>query len=102
MKKLERLKKPERDRAWSFWGAAGTGLGVALILNHVEVTIDSIRFGLEGGLEVFGLVAGIVLIVLGSLALALVSQQRKIGLAATGLVKFAINRGLVKSNSTPR
>ena len=85
MKRLKHFRKPERDRAYSFWGPAGTGLGVALVLGNVAVSADSISFGLEGGLAVRSLVLGIVLIALGSLALALITKERKVGLAATGL-----------------
>jgi len=85
MKKLRDFRNPKRDRALSFWGPAGIALGVILILNNVKIAAESISFELKGGLEMFNLVAGIVLIVLGLLVLLLITQEKKIALARVGL-----------------
>ena len=86
MKKLRDFRKPERDRALSFWGPAGIAVGIILILNNVQINGECISFELKAGIEMFNLVAGIVLIVLGLLALLLIAQEKKVALANVGLM----------------
>lgn len=86
MKKLRDYRNPRNDRRLSFWGPAGIALGVTLILLDAQITTESINFALKAPLEVFNLAAGIILIVvLGLLALYLISQDRKVALARVGL-----------------
>lgn len=85
MKKLRGFKKPEHDRALSFWGPAGIAVGIILILNDVLISAGSISFELKLGIEIFNLVLGIVLIVLACLALLLITQEQKVALARVGL-----------------
>jgi hypothetical protein len=85
MKKLRDFKRPERDRVLQFWGPVGIAVGITLLLLNVQVTAATINFELKVGLEAFNLVAGIVLIVLGLLALLLITQGEKIALARVGL-----------------
>ena len=86
MKKLRDFRKPERDRALSFWGPAGIAVGIILILNNVQINRECISFELKAGIEMFNLVAGIVLIVLGLLALLLIAQEKKVALANVALM----------------
>lgn len=86
MKKLRDFKKPERNRALSFWGPAGIAVGIILILNDVQITPESMSLELKAGIDMFNLVAGIVLIVLGLLALLLITQEQKVALANVGLM----------------
>jgi hypothetical protein len=85
MKKLRDFKKPESDRALSFWGPAGIALGITLLLNDVRVTTESMSFELKSGTAMFLFVLGILLIVGGLLALYLITQERKVALARVGL-----------------
>ena len=86
MKKLRDFRKPERDRALSYWGPAGIAVGIILILNNVQISPECMSFELKAGMDIFNLGAGIVLIVLGLLALYLIAQERKIALANVGLM----------------
>lgn len=86
MKKLRDFRKPERDRAFSYWGPAGIAVGIILILNDVEISTECMSFELKAGMDIFNLGAGIVLIVLGLLALYLIAQEQKIALANVGLM----------------
>jgi hypothetical protein len=85
MKKLKHFRKPERDRALSFWGPAGIALGLTLILNDVQVTTGCISFELKSGTEMFLFVLGILLIIWGLLALYLITQERRVAFARVGL-----------------
>lgn len=85
MKKLRDFRDPKRDRPLSFWGPAGIGLGITLLLNDVQINTESISLELRSGTATLLFALGILLIVWGLLALYLITQERKVALARVGL-----------------